>query len=263
MRRRNFLGALAAVPLSAAAKIETRSVPVEKAFDSPCEKPNGLQATSEGLWILNQGGDNSLYLVDWNGKLIEKLATESVSGSGVTFDGKNLWLASTYNCKIIKTDRKGKTIASYATPGCGKVNWPNPRRSPLAPPPAPASTAAAVKPARVQPDTGAHGMEYRDGKLWIAVPPAKKIYRVKAEGFQVEHEFATAGDRPHGLGWDGKWLWCADSNMNAFHKYDAMSGEVHEKIQLSDRDPLPHGMTIWKGTMWYCDDVGVVCRLKL
>jgi len=26
---------------------------------------------------------------------------------------------------------------------------------------------------------------------------------------------------------------------------------------------LPHGMTIWQGWMWYCDDVGVVCRLKL
>ena len=106
-------------------------------------------------------------------------------------------------------------------------------------------------------------MEYRDGKLWIAVPPAKKIYRVKADGFQVEHEFPTAGDRPHGVGWDGKWLWCADSNDNAFHKYDPMTGQVQEKIQLADSDPLPHGMTIWKGVMWYCDDVGVVCKLKL
>jgi len=26
---------------------------------------------------------------------------------------------------------------------------------------------------------------------------------------------------------------------------------------------LPHGMTIWQGTLWYCDDVGIICRLKL
>jgi len=36
-----------------------------------------------------------------------------------------------------------------------------------------------------------------------------------------------------------------------------------EKIQLADSDPLPHGMSIRDGWMWYCDDVGVVCRLKL
>jgi len=36
-----------------------------------------------------------------------------------------------------------------------------------------------------------------------------------------------------------------------------------EKIQLADTDPLPHGMTIWEGNMWYCQDVGVVCRFRL
>ena len=40
-------------------------------------------------------------------------------------------------------------------------------------------------------------------------------------------------------------------------------GEISERIQLDDNDPLPHGMTIWQGMMWYCDDVGIVCRLKL
>jgi hypothetical protein len=32
---------------------------------------------------------------------------------------------------------------------------------------------------------------------------------------------------------------------------------------LTDADPLPHGMTIWKNEMWYCDDVGVVCKFPL
>ena len=101
------------------------------------------------------------------------------------------------------------------------------------------------------------------GRLWIAVPPAKMIYRINPDGFKIEKQFATAGDRPHGLGWQGKWLWCADSNDNAFYRYDPETGEYSDKIQLSDSDPLPHGMTIWNGWMWYCDDVGVVCRLKL
>ena len=75
--------------------------------------------------------------------------------------------------------------------------------------------------------------------------------------------FSTAGNRPHGIGWEGKFLWVTDSNLNAFHKHDPQSGEIVEKIVLGDADPLPHGMTIRNGWMWYCDDVGVICRLRI
>jgi sugar lactone lactonase YvrE len=267
--RRQFLASAAAataVRAFAAKDMPTRTVDAKVVFPAPCSKPNGMQATKEGLWVLNQGGDNALYLIDFNGKLKEKLMTDSVNGSGVGFDGTNLWIASTYNCKIIKADRKtGKAIADYATPGCGRVNWPNPRRSPHAKP-EPTLAKPAEAPKREpgeRPKTGAHGIEYKNGKLYIAVPPAQRIYRIDAAAFKVEHEFATAGDRPHGMGWDGDYLWCADSNANAFHKYNASTGEVIEKIQLTESSPLPHGVTIWNGDLWYCDDVGLICRFKL
>jgi streptogramin lyase len=111
--------------------------------------------------------------------------------------------------------------------------------------------------------TGAHGQEWRDGKLWMAVPPARMVFRVDPKEWIVEKSFPTAGNRPHGIGWEGKYLWVADSNLNAFFKHDPDTGEMVEKIQLADSDPLPHGMSIRDGWMWYCDDVGVVCRLKL
>ena len=162
MNRRTFLALSAAWPALPAAS--PRRVHVETAFRSACEKPNGLEATDEGLWILNQGGDNALYLVDYkDGRLIEKLPTESVAGSGVGWDGKNLWIASTYDSKILKVDRKtGKTLASFPTPGAGPLNWPNPRQSPLAKPAAkPAASPAAAKKAPAQrPSTGAHGVTF-------------------------------------------------------------------------------------------------------
>jgi len=111
--------------------------------------------------------------------------------------------------------------------------------------------------------TGAHGQEWKDGKLWFAVPPSREVYRVDPKTWTVEIKFPTAGNRPHGIGWEGKFLWVTDSNLNAFFKHDPETGEIREKIQLADSDPLPHGMTIWQGWMWYCDDVGVICRLKL
>lgn len=106
-------------------------------------------------------------------------------------------------------------------------------------------------------------MEWRAGKLWVSVPPSQMIYRIDPEKFAIEKQFPTAGNRPHGLGWEGKWLWCAESNDNAFYRFDPETGEASAKIQLGDNDPLPHGMTIRDGWMWYCDDVGVVCRLRM
>ena len=134
MKRRDFLY-LAAVPLYAA--VSTRRAEPETAFRSPGPHPNGLQATADGLWILDQG-DNRAYLVSYSdGKVLRSLATESKAGSGITYDGTSLWLASTYSREIIQADaHTGKTIAKHPTPGAGVVHWTaeTGRRSPLAPP---------------------------------------------------------------------------------------------------------------------------------
>lgn len=243
------------------AKTDVRTATVETVFDSPGPKPNGLQATDEGLWILDQG-DNRVYLVDYaNGKTLRALDTDTKAGSGITFDGEALWTASTYSREILKIDaHSGKTLARFDSPGAGVVAWTVGRRSPLAPPPPPAATSS---PPGRRNATGAHGMEWRDGKLWVSNPPSQLIYRIDPVQFRVEKKFATAGNRPHGLGWEGKWLWCAESNENAFFRFDPETGTWDAKIQLTDSDPLPHGMTIRDGWMWYCDDVGIVCRLRL
>ena len=272
MLRRSFL-ATATAMAAPAAEIARRKAKVEIVFDSPGRQPNGMQATSEGLWMLDQG-DNKVYLVSpKDGSVIRSMQTECDKGSGMTFDGEALWLNSTYNCRILKVDAQtGKTLGNYPCPGTGPVKWSNPRKSARAPggkapaanaaaPPKPDPVSGLTRPTAI---TGGHGMEYRDGKLWAAVPPAPMIYRIVPKTFMVDFMFPTPGDRPHGLGWDGKYLWLADTNQNAFHKLDPETGKAVEMIQLTDNDPPPHGMTIWQGTMWWCDaDSRAVCRLKL
>jgi streptogramin lyase len=278
--RREFVALGAGIPVLASIaprnldRVKARKVgKVETVFKSPGPKPNGLQATKDGLWIIDQG-DNKAYLVSYqDGKVIREFLTEADRASGITFDGEALWIGSTYNREIIRSDANtGKTIARYYTPGAGviyKTTWDAPARSsPLAPPSSEprgqrrqAQNAQAGAPQG--PGTGAHGQEWRDGKLWMAVPPSRMAYRVDPKTWVVEHQFSMAGNRPHGIGWEGKFLWVTDSNLNAFFKHDPVTGEIVEKIQLADSDPLPHGMSIWEGSLWYCDDVGVVCRLKL
>ncbi len=243
------------------AENDVRTAHVETVFDSPGPKPNGLQATDDGLWILDQG-NNRAYLVDYvKGETLRELDTDTQSGSGITFDGKALWTASTYSREILKIDaHTGRTLARHDSPGAGVVAWTVGRRSPLAPPVQP--DAGSSPPAR-RNATGAHGLEWRDGKLWISNPPSRMIYRVEPATFEIEKQFPTAGNRPHGLGWDGRWLWCAESNENAFFRFDPATGRWDARLQLADSDPLPHGMTIRDEWMWYCDDIGLVCRLRL
>ena len=267
--RRLFLGMAAAGALRRTGKVEI-------AFQSPEEsKPNGLQATAEGLWIMDQGEGSRVFLVGYtDGKVLRSFKTEADRASGITFDGEALWLASTYNRLILRVDAMtGKTLAAYFTPGSGPiyrmVGDPAARSSPLLKVKAqPASTPSPMAQSVSQPPggtagTGAHGLEWRDGKLWMAVPPSRTLFRIDPKNWIVEQKFATAGNRPHGIGWEGRYLWCTDSNLNAFCKHDPDNGAIVERIQLSATDPLPHGMSIRNGVLWYCDDVGVVCRLKL
>jgi streptogramin lyase len=286
MKRRHFLAFAAAAPGIGVApamdlgKIPTRKVgKVEIAFKSPGPQPNGLQATKDGLWIIDQGAGSKAYLVSYeDGKVLRSFETETDKSSGITFDGEALWIGSTYSREIVRVDAmSGKTLERHFTPGAGVIYQmlgdPAGRTSPLAkaqPRPAAKKNGDVVggfQQGKVMggaaPGTGAHGQEWRDGKLWFAVPPSREIYRIDPKTWVVETKFSTAANRPHGIGWEGKYLWATDSNLNAFFKHDPETGKMVEKIQLADTDPLPHGMTIWQGAMWYCDDVGVVCRLKL
>lgn len=289
MKRRDFLALAAAAPASGMVAMRLDKIPGRKAgkveivFDSPGHHPNGLQAVEEGLWIIDQGPESMAHLVRYqDGKVLRSFPTETDRSSGITCDGDTLWIGSTYSREIVRVDAKsGKTIAKYFTPGAGVIykmlGDPPARSSPLAktrPKPAEDRSTQAkgqqvggfqqgqVLGAQAL-GTGAHGQEWRDGKLWFAVPPSREIYRMDPKNWVVEAKFPTAANRPHGIGWEGKYLWATDSNLNAFFKHDPETGEMVEKIQLAETDPLPHGMTIWRGNLWYCDDVGVVCRMKL
>ncbi len=300
MKRRDFFVAAAAAAATPAFgslggsadinKIPTRKVGrVEIVFKSPGPQPNGLQCTDEGLWVMDQGPENKASLVSYaDGRVIREFETGTDRSSGITYDNGTLWIGSTYNRAIIRSDAMtGKTLEEHFTPGAGVIysmpGDPPGRSSPVPEEmrqPRPARPSQAQAPAQRDPSqvggfqagqtlgaraagTGAHGQEMRDGKLWMAVPPARMVFCVDPKTWQVESRFPTSGNRPHGIGWEGRYLWVTDSNWNAFFKHDTETGKVLEKIQLGEKDPLPHGMSIRDGWLWYCDDVGLICRLKM
>jgi len=130
--------------------------------------------------------------------------------------------------------------------------------------------AIAGNPGPPAPGTGAHGQQTQGGKLWMSVPPARMIYRVDPKTWTVEHMFPTTGYRPHGIGIetpDAKYLWESDTNMGAFMKRDMATGEIVDAILLPDGSPFPHGASVWKGYIYWVDDIGggmaPVCRTKI
>jgi streptogramin lyase len=204
---------------------------IETVFESPGPQPNGMQATPEGLWILDQR-TNQVSLVSYQGQVLQTLDTASDRGSGVTDDGTALWIASTYSREILRIDRTtGATLAAFDTPGAAK--------------------------------TGAHGLERRGGRLWMAVPPSASIYEIDVEsGFSVVHTMPAPGNRPHGIAWDGDDLWCVETSHRALYRLHPRTGAVLQKIEVPAPHPEPHGMTLWDGAFWYCDaGTRAVCRL--
>ena len=119
--RRQFLAFMAAAPVMG--KVPVRDAGrVETVFKTPGPHPNGLQATGEGLWIID-GDDGRVFFVRYeDGRVIRGFETDCVKPSGITFDGEAIWMASTYSREIIKADASnGNTIAKYFTPGAGVI----------------------------------------------------------------------------------------------------------------------------------------------
>ncbi len=196
----------------------------------PGPQPNGLQATEDGLWAIDQG-DNYLYKLSWeDGSVLEKLSTETDRSSGVTIGGGYIWIASTYTAELFKCNMDGTTVERYDTPGKGAVafsNAPNPRT------------------------TGAHGMAWVDDEnMWVAVPPAQKVFLMDPSTMTVKRSIPTPGVRPHGLFMHEGAMWLADTAACKVHKLDPSDGTVLAEVDVPA--PEVHGMTFHEGNMWFC-----------
>jgi outer membrane protein assembly factor BamB len=296
MKRRDFLALSATaltVPGAFAARpdvsgVKSRPTPKwEIYYKSPHAKPNGLDIQSDGLWVLDQGPENWMSLVNpADGKLIREFKAEVDAASGLTVDEDGvMWIASTYGNMIVACDsHSGKTIAKYWTPGAGRIyqmKGDAPGRSSKLKPayPAPprqgggASNAGARLPyGQLSLDTkqgaggtGAHGIVAKDGLLYVAVPPARQLFVIDKKTWVVQDSWHLPGNRTHGLSWDEnrETLWNADSNLNAFYRLDGKTGRIIEKIQLPDDSPVIHGAALHEGRMICCDDVGWIWGFQM
>ena len=58
-------------------------------------------------------------------------------------------------------------------------------------------------------------------------------------------------------------IWSSDSNLNAFYLHDAATGVIKERMQLPDDSPVIHCAKLVGDQMYFCDDMGWMCRFKI
>jgi len=252
IHRRSFLALLAASGVRAG-DFPSRPAKVVKLFRSPDGHPNGLETAAEGFWIAEQVTDRA-HLVDWNGKLLHSIETESSNTSGIAFGDGAVWMAANgpavgrpprdtdaKSGEVVKADAKtGKTLARYPVPGGG----------------------------------GVHGLEFAEGTLWLTSLKIRKLSQVDPKDFHVIHQIPVHLDRAHGLAWDPPGIWVMHSTDRVIQKLHSADGRILEQITLSKDDPDPHGMCMYKGHLYYTDagiapggvsngspSAGFVCRI--
>jgi streptogramin lyase len=252
-RRREFLAGLLVAPFLAVNNAPTRPARVTKLFKSPDGHPNALETSKEGLWIGEQTTDCA-YLVDWEGKVLRKVETESSNTSGIAYGGGFLWMAA-----------NGKAIGRPSKPtdaNTGEILKVNP------------STGQTLARYPIPGGGGVHGLEFSEGTLWITSLQLRKLSQVDPKDFRLLHQIPVHLDRAHGLAWDHGAIWCMHTSDRVVHKLDAKTGRIQEKIVLTKNDPDPHGMCLYKGHLYYCDagiapggvsnespSAGYVCRI--
>ena len=108
-------------------------------FRSPFSVPNGIQATADGLWVVDQITDRVAFVErsapnDYGGtQYLKEISTESSNTSGLTWGDGSLWLAANGDGSLWRppraTDtRKGTGDILRVDPATGRTlnRWPVP-----------------------------------------------------------------------------------------------------------------------------------------
>ncbi len=249
-------GTVAALRAAHAQEVPTITKRVEKLYKvAGSKEPNDLQFVPEGLWVLDQVDQptNKAFLVKPDdGSVIREIQTEALHASGITYGNGALWIGSTKGKnaqdppKTLKVDpHSGKTLKVFVTPGSGLYGRMSLERG--------------------DTPSGAHGLKWIDGKYWMAVPAANKVFLMEPETGEIVRSIPGPGSTPrtHGMAIDKGMLWVINSDDRIIFKLDPKNGTVVSKIQLSKDDPAPHGLDIDPGgTLWYCDAASSwMCKL--
>jgi hypothetical protein len=226
---------LDAAPPPAKRELPHRKVTTKPLFKAPPGYPNAVAIAPEGLWVAEQKAQNygkdakrspeACWLLDWNGKLLKTVLTESCNTSGMAYGDGCVWMGANGGPEgIYQTDNGG---------GCHGLMWhegklwivANRLRAILRVDP------KTWEPEFIIPITTArwHGVAWDNGAVWMVT---------------------GSSDVDRYLERDGKLF---HTTTPGLVKYDAVTGQALETAEFVEGSADPHGLAMRNGTLISCD----------
>jgi hypothetical protein len=249
---------MAAKPKAAAApkKIAHGMVKTTKLFKAPPGFVNALAVAPEGLWLGQQkvSGPHAMqdyhlpepadlheaaWLVDWNGKLLKTVTTNSRNTSGMAYGNGCVWMMANQDPEgVFQVDMNSKEISH--------------RQIPLALP--------------GQNGGGSHGAQWRGDKLWIVANRPRLLLRVDPKSWapEIAIPIYVTAEKPrwHDMTFDADGnIWQVTGNDSKSYKegkpglvkYDGKTGDVLATYDFVPGSCDPHGLEFHNGTLVSCD----------
>lgn len=238
-------------------EIPTRRAKTTKLFLTPPGWPNAIAVDPQGrgFWVQEQrhdGKQEAAWLLDWNGKLLKTVMTNSQDTSGMTVGDGCIWSGA-----------NGASVKNHPNPpvnGIFQTSFDGKQISHRQIPFGPADNGGAC-----------HGLAWQKGKLWISSNRLESLVRIDPRTWQVDWMFPHTNipdlkDRIHGIEFDDASgnLWQVSGTQDPDRpgyegytpklvKYDITNGDVTEIVVFEPGSCDPHDIAIHNGTFYGVD----------
>jgi len=230
-------------------------VKTTKLFKAPPGYVNALAVAPEGLWLgqqklsgksaesyhLPQPTDlrEAAWLVDWNGKLLKTVYTNSRNTSGMAYGNGCVWMMANQEPEgVFQVDMNSKQVSHRQIP----LGLPG------------------------QDGGGSHGAQWHEGKLWIVANRPRLLLRVDPKTWapEVAIPIYAPVDKPrwHDMTFDADGnVWQVTGNDSTSYKegrpglvkYNGKTGAVLATYDFAAGSCDPHGLEFHNGGLVSCD----------
>ena len=192
------------------------------------------------------------------GQILKQFKTPYPSPTGLTFDGKNLWIADHKADKLISiSPLTGETIREIPSPGFwpmglawdGKYLWniDGKQKKIFQVDPVNGTILRIID----SPSANPEGLAWDGNTLWVSDNRAKKIMKLDlSDGTAVKSHIAPS-NYVQGLTFDGTYFWCSDRILDEIYMIQPDNGEVI--LILKSPGPYPRGLTYDGKNLWNVD----------
>jgi len=209
----------------------SRAMTIIKSFGFPSSWAYARDIAWDGktLWM-GENLNSSIYQIDpANGIVVSKFYGPSSNPWGLAWNGVNLYSGTITMYHKPPGDTLPDYVYTVTTTGSKLNQWEAPD----------------------SPDATPHGAAYDTvtGSLWLSDGYYNMIYELNPANGAVLSSFSFPGVEPHGLTWDGSYLYAIDNPTQTLYKLDT-SGNTIDTVSIAALGDDPEGLT-WDGQYFW------------